>query len=189
MEGRPANGALVTTATVTVTVLDESSDPQPDEALARWAELVRAVLETEGVTGPAEADVVFVDAEEMAALNAEHMGGTGPTDVLSFPIDDEVDEVDEVDEHGDVRLVGDIVVCRSVAVANAPDHAGDPDDEVALLLVHGSLHLLGHDHAHADERDRMWAAERRLLDAHWRPLAADPWAAIDDRGSEPGADS
>ena len=75
-------------------------------------------------------------------------------------------------------LLGDVVVCPAVAVANAPAHAGSYDDEVALLVVHGVLHLLGMDHATDDERDAMQARERELLAAHHGPLAADPWAAL-----------
>lgn len=155
---------------IDVTVLNETDD---DVDVDRWSGLVRAVLADEGVLAPAETNVVFVDRAAMAELNAEHMGADGPTDVLSFPLDGEADRLTP----DAVRLVGDIVVCGSVAAENAPDHAGDPDDEVALLLVHGSLHLLGHDHADQEERDVMWAAERRLLERHWRPLVADPWAA------------
>lgn len=153
---------------VAVTVLDETGS-QPD--VERWSSLVAAALTDEGVAGPAETNVVFVEPQVIAELNAEHLGGSGPTDVLSFPIDDATDP-------GELRLVGDIVVCPQVAAANAPGHAGDVDDEIALLLVHGVLHLLGHDHADSQDREVMWAAERRLLAAHWRPLAADPWAAV-----------
>jgi len=172
MEGRSPTGSAIA-----VTVLDESGATSVfGDALDldRCADLVRGVLVREGVTAPAETNVVFVERDEMAELNAEHMGSTGPTDVLSFPIDD---EPDDLDAGGDapVRFVGDIVVCPDVAAANAPDHAGDVDDEIALLLVHGSLHLLGHDHAEPDERARMWAAERRLLGELWRPLTRDPW--------------
>lgn len=166
---------------VSVTVLDESSGGGADvpgltEADARrWADLVRGVLEAEGVVAPAETNVVFVASAAMAELNAEHMGGDGPTDVLSFPIDDDPTQL--AGGPDDVRFVGDIVVCPEVAAVNAPTHAGSLDDEIALLLVHGSLHLLGHDHAEAGERDLMWAAERRLLAALWSPFACDPWEA------------
>ena len=151
----------------TVTVIDET-DSLGD--LAIWADLVSGALAAEGVVGPAETNVVFVDADVMAELNEEHMGHEGPTDVLSFPIDG-ADEVDTA-----VRFVGDIVVCPAVAFANAPDHAGTERDELALLLVHGSLHLLGHDHAEVGERAEMWAAEQRLLSALWTPLSRNPWA-------------
>lgn len=150
-----------------------------------WSSLVERALRSEGVAGPAETNVVFVDRDAIAALNAEHMGVDGPTDVLSFPIDDEPDA-----DHDPVRLVGDIVVCRDVAADQAAGHAGTVDDEIALLLVHGALHLLGHDHAEPEERDRMWAAERRLLDELWRPLPDSAWRDAppddgDSHGTEP----
>lgn len=157
--------------TISVTVLNETSAEIDAD---RWAGLVRRVLEREGVEGPAETAVMFVDDETMAELNVEHMGGSGPTDVLSFPIDDGADDgVPTI--VGQARLVGDIVVCPSVAAANAPEHAGDLDAEIALLLIHGSLHLLGHDHAEPDERDAMWDAERRLVAELWGTFPRDPW--------------
>ncbi|MET0159656.1 MAG: rRNA maturation RNase YbeY, partial [Acidimicrobiales bacterium] len=70
-------------------------------------------------------------------------GHDGPTDVLSFSIDGP--------GAGPGGLLGDVVVCPAVARRNAPDHAGTYEDEVALLVVHGVLHVLGHDHAEPDE--------------------------------------
>jgi probable rRNA maturation factor len=161
------------TGSISVTVLNETTD---DIDVVKWADLVERVLTAEGVAPPAETNIVFVDVEAMTELNVEHMGGDGPTDVLSFPIDDDP-EFAAFEGDDDVRFVGDIVVCGPVAAANAPTHAGEVDDEIALLLVHGCLHLLGHDHAEADDRDVMWAAEQRLLAQFWRPLSRDPWEA------------
>ncbi len=155
---------------IEVHVVDDQSDVAVDAA--RWAALVSDVLEAEAVHGPGEATVVFVEAEPMAALNQLHMGKRGPTDVLSFPID-----AGEITAGIDHRLVGDVVVCPSVAAENAPAHAGSTDDEIALLLVHGTLHLLGYDHMEDDERARMWQRERELLDQLYGQLARDPWAA------------
>ena len=159
----------VGTGSVSVTVLNETAE---DIDVVKWADLVERVLVAEGVAPPAETNVVFVDVDAMTELNAEHMGGDGPTDVLSFPIDD---EPAVAGGEADVRFVGDIVICGSVAAANAPNHAGEVDDEIALWLVHGSLHLLGHDHAEPADREAMWAAERRLLGEYWRPMGRDPW--------------
>jgi len=74
-------------------------------------------------------------------------------------------------------LLGDIVICPGVAATNAPDHAGAFDDEIALLLVHGILHLLGHDHADDADRMAMQGRERELLASTYGPLARDPWAS------------
>jgi probable rRNA maturation factor len=111
----------------------------------RWARLATAVLQAEVVEG--ELNLLFVDEAAMAVLNADHMGEAGPTDVLSFPIDGPDAEPD--------GLLGDVVVCPAVARRNAPDHAGTYEDELALLVVHGVLHVLGHDHAEANEAAAM----------------------------------
>jgi probable rRNA maturation factor len=91
--------------------------------------------------------------------------------VLSFPIDAEDDDHDDSggadDGSADIpRLLGDVVVCPSVAARNAPAHAGTFDDEVALLVVHGVLHVLGHDHRDAGETAAMRDRERELLERH-----------------------
>lgn len=163
---RPRDAA--DTVPVTVTVTDDQDDLPVDTE--RAGALVAAVLVAEGVAGPGEANVLFVGADAMAELNHLHMGKDGPTDVLSFPIDGG-DELDDAEE----RMVGDVVVCPAVAFRNAPGHAGSYADELALLLVHGTLHLLGHDHADDADRRRMWARERELLAAHHGPLQRDPW--------------
>jgi len=145
----------------------------------RWGALLSAALRREGVAPGAEAGLTFVAPSAMAELNREHMGAAGPTDVLSFPIDG-LDAAGPDDPDGP-GLVGDVVVCPSVAVAAAPTHAGSADDELALLVVHGALHLLGHDHSEADEREVMRGRERALLAELHGPLAGDPWSDEVDR--------
>jgi probable rRNA maturation factor len=72
-------------------------------------------------------------------------------------------------------VVGDIVICHSVAEKNAAGHAGTVDAEIALLLVHGTLHLLGYDHAEPEERALMWSTERTHLQSLYGPMPQDPW--------------
>ncbi len=151
---------------VSIVVSDEQTEVAVDAN--RWAEFARAVLVAEGRTG--ELTLTFVDADEMAELNEEHMGKVGPTDVLSFPLDasDGVDfgliNSDEVVP----LLLGDVVICPSIAADAAPDHAGTVDDEIALLVVHGILHVLGHDHAEPEETQRMRSSEiEHLTQLHW----------------------
>ncbi|MCB1039254.1 MAG: rRNA maturation RNase YbeY, partial [Acidimicrobiales bacterium] len=106
--------------------------------------------------------------------NQRFMGHDGPTDVLAFPIDDDdvlIGRSPDGSSSGPDRgpsddvplLLGDVVVCPAVAARNAPSHAGTYDDELALLVVHGILHVLGHDHAEPDETAVMQAKERDLL--------------------------
>ncbi len=93
----------------------------------------------------------FVDGTEMAELHERFMDEPGPTDVLSFPLDD-------ADEDGRRRLLGDVVVAPTEAERNNPD---DPDAELRLLVVHGILHLLGYDHEDDGARTRMWERQER----------------------------
>jgi probable rRNA maturation factor len=168
-----------------------ASDEQDDEPVdaARLARLAEQVLHDEQVGGDIEVTLLFVGEETIADLNQKFMEQAGPTDVLSFPIDDAlVDDRrgDEPSGEGPGRplpppidrppmLLGDVVVCPAVARRQAPAHAGSYDDELALLVVHGVLHLLGLDHAADDERVAMQAKERDLLARFWGPLSADPW--------------
>jgi probable rRNA maturation factor len=111
--------------------------------------LARDTLRGEGIDR-AELSVSFVDADEIAELHERFMDEPGPTDVLSFPLDD-------IDEDG-VRLLGDVVIAPAEAERNNPT---DPVAELRLLLVHGILHLLGYDHEDDGARTRMWERQER----------------------------
>jgi probable rRNA maturation factor len=153
-----------------VGVIDEQSMPIDAD---RWVALATAVLRDEGVASPAELSLWFVGEDEIAVLNEEHMGESGPTDVLSFPLDAS-DE--EPLAEGMPVLLGDVFICPAVAARNAPQHPGTHasvhhgtvDDELALLVVHGVLHILGYDHAEPGEEAAMQARERSLLTSHHR---------------------
>ena len=148
---------------------------------ARWQELAERVLDAEGIRGDAELSVLFVDELTMSELNDRFMGVDEPTDVLAFPLEDDAVGAGRWPDNGpsgpsghreDVveppLLLGDVVICPAVAANNAPNHAGTYDDEVALLVVHGILHVLGMDHADPDEEAEMQAKERSLLDRFHR---------------------
>ena len=158
---------------------DEQSEIVVD--LVRWQRLAEQVLAAEGIRGGTELSLIFVSENDIAELNESFLGKPGPTDVLSFPID--APEMDMVpigsgatrgpdrapqDSSDLPMLLGDVVICPAVAVAQAPTHAGSVDDELALLVVHGILHVLGHDHAEAAEATVMRAREMQLLcQLHW----------------------
>jgi probable rRNA maturation factor len=159
--GRPAAETLVLVdepPSTTVVGADEQSDVELD--VDRWRRLAAAVLRSEAAVG--ELTLTFVDRDEIAALNREHMGADGPTDVLSFPLDTNA----PASNGGVPVLLGDVVVCPAVAAEQSRRHAGSLDDELALLVVHGVLHVLGHDHADAEQAARMQARERALLERH-----------------------
>lgn len=165
---------------IEVFVADEQSAHPVD--CERWAALAEATLAAQQVRGDAELSVLFVDGATIAALNERFLGHEGPTDVLSFPIEDGPAPSGrspdgggngpgwEPPDDGDLpTLLGDVVICPEVAWRNAPEHTGAYDDEIALLLVHGILHLLGMDHELAEEAEVMEAREQELLAAFHLP--------------------
>lgn len=136
-------------------------DDSPEVAVdvERWRRLAVDALANEGAVG--ELTLTFVDVAEITELNGRYMGREGPTDVLSFPMDDE--PVDGVP-----TLLGDVVISPAVAAGQYADHAGTLEDELALLVVHGILHVLGHDHVEPDETAAMRERELVLLTRfHW----------------------
>jgi len=129
-----------------ILVSDRQTLPVDEAGLV---DLARTTLLGEGL-GAVELSVSFVDDAEMEELHVRYMEEPGPTDVLSFPLDEE--------EHHGVRVLGDVVIAPAVAARNNPEDAAA---ELRLLLVHGILHVLGYDHEDADERATMWARQER----------------------------
>jgi probable rRNA maturation factor len=129
-----------------ILVSDRQTLPVDEAGLV---DLARTTLVGEGL-GAVELSISFVDDAEMEELHVRYMNEEGPTDVLSFPLDEE--------EHHGVRVLGDVVIAPAVAARNNPE---DPAAELRLLLVHGILHVLGYDHEDADERAAMWARQER----------------------------
>ena len=147
-------------------VVQASSELPADVVdVERWAALAKGVLLGEGVRGQAELGLTFVGEQDMAALNLQWMGEPGPTDVLAFPLDESTPGSEQL------VMLGDVVVCPAVAARYAAEHGRTIDDELALLVVHGVLHVLGHDHVEADETAVMTGLEashlRRLHDPSW----------------------
>ncbi len=144
-----------------VVCADEQDDVDIDAA--RWAALAEAVLRAEGVSG--ELTLTFVDPVEIAALERRTHGSGRPDRRAVVPA-----RCGDHERRRALRrhpvLLGDVVVCPAVAAAAAPDHGGSVDDELALLVVHGILHVLGHDHAEPGETAAMRERERALLSEH-----------------------
>jgi len=166
---------------VDVFAADEQSEHPID--MARWTQLALSVLEAQAVKDDVEVSLLFVDEPSIAELRERFLGESGPTDVLAFPIDEEPDRGGRSPDEGGTGpgggmdpedeipvLLGDVVVCPSVAAKNAIEHEVSFDDELALLVVHGLLHLLGMDHEEDEEAERMERREQQLLDRFHRVL-------------------
>jgi len=114
-----------------------------------------------GVHPESELSITIVDEAEMTDLHIQWMDLPGPTDVLSFPMD-EIKPNSAADGPG---VIGDIVLCPDFAARQAVNHS--LQEELELLTVHGVLHLLGYDHAEPSEEKEMFGLQDQLL-ADWR---------------------
>ena len=150
---------------MTIEVLNESDASVDAKSLAK---LSRFVMDRMRVHPQAELCIKLVDEGTIATLNQQWMGKDGPTDVLAFPMDElRPGLVNEEPEDG---VLGDLVLCYSVAERQAEEAGHAPADEVDLLTVHGILHLLGYDHAEPEEHQEMFALQARLL-AEWQGVS------------------
>jgi probable rRNA maturation factor len=128
-------------------------------AVARWT------LDRMRIHPLAELSVVIVDEPAMEQLHIQWMDLPGPTDVMSFPMDEL--RPGKADEEPPQGLLGDVVLCPTVAERQGAAAGHSMDDELHLLTVHGILHLLGYDHAEPDEEREMFALQKELLES-WR---------------------
>ena len=143
-------------AQIEVQVAEAFSELVSEESLRAAAE---ATLRREGVSG--QATVVITDDPGIQELNRDFLGIDAPTDVLAFSAQDDVGDFVVAPEA--VEYLVDVIVSYPRAVAQASE-AGQPvERELALLIVHGMLHLLGHDHADQEERAIMWARQEEIL--------------------------
>lgn len=143
-----------------ISLADEQDDPLPTEPLLQLAE---AAMVAEALPASTQLAITLVDASRMAELNAEHMGKSGPTDVLSFPIEDFSNGFGDADPAGPPLMLGDVVICPAEVRANAGASGVAFEDEMALMVVHGILHLLGRDHVIEAEAEAMELREREIL--------------------------
>ena len=118
----------------------------------------------------AELSILLVDEDTMSAYHQKYLGEPGPTDVLSFPMD-ELRPPDD-DEEPPAGLLGDVVLCPAVTARQATEHGRSPDAEAEYLLVHGLLHLLGYDHAEPEERAEMFSLTDKII-AAWAEARRD----------------
>jgi probable rRNA maturation factor len=140
---------------------DEQDDPLPGAELSRFAELV---LTEERLDPDTSVSITMVDEETIAALNQTHLGKSGPTDVLSFPIEDAAPgKPPKAIAGGPAPALGDVFIAPSVVRANARRSGVPFEDELFLMVVHGLLHLLGWDHVEDDDAVAMEKREGDLL--------------------------
>lgn len=143
---------------MTVELLNESGREVDETRIIRCVEFA---LDRLHVHPAAETSVALVDPETMERLHVQWMDLDGPTDVMSFPMDEL--RPGSIDRPTPPGLLGDIVLCPEVAASQAREAGHELMREILLLTVHSVLHLLGYDHAEDEERDEMFALQDALL--------------------------
>jgi probable rRNA maturation factor len=162
---------------LSVEVNNESGTPVDEKALA---DLGRFVLDALRIDPLAEVSVLLVDADTMAALHQQWMDLPGPTDVMAFPMDAADGPAERRDpsappgtDDGAEAMLGDVVLCPTVAADQAASAGHSTEAELHLLCTHGILHLLGYDHGEPDEEKQMFELQAKLVGE---------WARISKRG-------
>jgi probable rRNA maturation factor len=143
---------------VSIEVNNESGVPVDEAALQRLAAFALDLLH---VSTEAELAILLVDEAAMEQLHVQWMDEPGPTDVLSFPMDELRPGSEE--DPAPAGLLGDVVLCPQVAASQAEAGGHALMDELKLLTAHGILHLLGFDHAEPAEEREMFAVQRDIL--------------------------
>jgi probable rRNA maturation factor len=143
---------------MSIDISNESGIEVDNAALVR---LARFALDQLRIHPLAELSILLVDEDTMSAYHEKYLGESGPTDVLSFPMDELRPPTDG--EEPSVGLLGDIVLCPAVADRQAGEHQRSASEETEYLLVHGLLHLLGYDHAEPAEQAEMFGLTDKII--------------------------
>ena len=143
-----------------IDIINES-DQKVDEQ--RLVGLATFALDWLRIHPSAELSILLVDETAMSAYHEKFMGLPGPTDVLSFPMDEL--RVPADGQTPPTGVLGDIVLCPAVTARQAPENGRTSDGEAEYLLIHGLLHLLGHDHAEPEEKRIMFGLNDEIIAA------------------------
>jgi probable rRNA maturation factor len=152
---------------VSIEIANETEHPIDE---VRVLKLAGFALDRMKIHPGAELAIMFVDEPAMEALHIQWMDEPGPTDVLSFPMDELRPGTEQ--EPTPAGLLGDIVICPAVAERQANTAGHDTINEVLLLTTHGILHLLGFDHSEPEEEKEMFGIQKSILDAFYESEGA-----------------
>ena len=144
-------------------MIDLNNESGEEVDKERLGKLALFTLDQLRIHPEAELSILLVDEPTMAAYHEKYLGLPGPTDVMSFPMDEM--RPPHPDEEPPIGLLGDIVLCPTVTAAQAAENNRTPAGEADYLLVHGILHLLGYDHAESEEKAEMFGLNDKLIAA------------------------
>jgi len=141
------------------------ADEQGEELdLAGMRDLAELVLSSEGYPKETEVTLLFVDEDEMSSYNERFLNRTGPTDVLAFPVEDLLPGVaPDPDPTGPPLMIGDVIIAPAYVKRQSAELEVSFDDEMALMVTHGILHLMGYDHQVDDAASLMEGRETEIL--------------------------
>jgi probable rRNA maturation factor len=146
---------------VSVFLADEQREPVD---LVQLRHLAEVVLSDEGYPDETEVTVLLVSDDEMASYNERFLDRAGPTDVLAFPVEELLPGVvPDHDPNGPPLAIGDVIIAPAYVGRQAREHGNGVSEEMALMVVHGILHLLGYDHVEDDDAEMMERREGELL--------------------------
>ena len=146
---------------MSVFVADEQTEAF---GLSELHQLAETVMREEGYPDDAEVTLLFVDENEISAYNERFLDRHGATDVLAFPVEELLPGVvPDTDPQGPPLMLGDVVIAPAYVRRQADEMGVAFEDEMALMVTHGILHLLGYDHIEDDDAERMEERERQLL--------------------------
>jgi probable rRNA maturation factor len=146
---------------VSVFLADEQAESVD---LIRLRHLAELVLSEEGYPDDTEVTVLLVSDDEMASYNERFLERAGPTDVLAFPVEELMPGVvPDHDNNGPPLVIGDVIVAPAYVGRQAGENGNGFADEMALMVAHGILHLLGYDHVEDDDAELMERREAELL--------------------------
>ena len=152
---------------MSIEIANETEHPIDE---VRVVKLAGFALDRMKIHPGAELAIMFVDEPAMEALHIQWMDEPGPTDVLSFPMDELRPGTDQ--EPAPAGLLGDIVICPAVAERQADTAGHATINEVLMLTAHGILHLLGFDHSEAEEEKEMFGIQKSILEAFYESESA-----------------
>ncbi|WP_209123011.1 rRNA maturation RNase YbeY [Alkalihalobacillus sp. BA299] len=148
-----------------IDILDETSKVTKDQILLTKNILIEAA-KMEGLTGPTEISVTFVDDNRIQEINRDYRGKDTPTDVISFALNEEGEEEIQIIDPEGPNVLGDIIISIPRTIEQSHNYEHSFERELGFLLVHGFLHLLGYNHHTEEEEKRMFSRQEEILNAY-----------------------
>ncbi|WP_216830051.1 rRNA maturation RNase YbeY [Alkalihalobacterium elongatum] len=148
-----------------IDILDETTSITEDQ-FQLTKEVISKAAEMEGLTGPIEISITFVDDERIKEINRDYRGKDTPTDVISFALNEAGEEEVQIIDPEGPNVLGDIIISIPRTIEQAQSYEHSFERELGFLLVHGFLHLLGYNHLTDEEEKTMFSRQEEILNAY-----------------------